>query len=72
MPDKSLRRPAYISMPNAVRAAILFENRLSDIDVCAWAKTYGCEPSEIQAAWEAELTRQSQQPQNVCEIPEGK
>ena len=65
-------RPLVYSMPNAVKAAILSGNSLSDIRLCAWAATYGCEPAAISEAWEQEMTRQSQQPINAFETPEGK
>jgi hypothetical protein len=64
-------RPLVYSMPNAVRAAILSGNSLSDIRLCAWAATYGCEPAAISEAWEQEMTRQSQQPINDFDV-EGK
>ena len=70
MPNQ-LRKPAYHSMPNAVRAAILAENTLSDIRLPAWAATYGCSEESIRQVWEAELSRQSQQPSNTYET-EGK
>ena len=71
MPNQ-LRKPAYHSMPNAVRAAILAENTLSDIRLPAWAATYGCSEESIRQVWEAELTKQSQEPSNSYEQPEGK
>jgi hypothetical protein len=70
MPNQ-LRKPVYHSMPNAVRAAILAENTLSDIRLPAWAATYGCSEESIRQAWEAELSRQSQQPINDFDV-EGK
>jgi hypothetical protein len=64
-------KPLFHSMPNAVRAAILSGNSLSDINLCRWSQTYGCEPAAISEAWEAEMTRQSQQPINDFDV-EGK
>lgn len=64
-------KPAYVSMPNAVRAAILSGNSLSDINVCRWASTYATTPERIKDAWEAELSRVSQQPSNSFDV-EGK
>lgn len=65
-------KPAYVSMPAAVRAAILAENTLADIRLDKWADTYRCGVEDIRQAWDAELSRQSQQPQNSYEQPEGK
>lgn len=64
-------RPAFHSMPAAVAAAIAHGNSLSDINVCRWASTYRCEPTAIQQAWEAEMTRRSQVPSNSYDV-EGK
>jgi hypothetical protein len=64
-------RPLVYSMPNAVRAAILHENTLADIRLPAWAATYGCSVEDIRQAWDAELSRQSQQPSNDYDV-EGK
>lgn len=64
-------KPMFVSMPAAVAAAIAHDNALSDINLCCWAKTYGCEPSAIQEAGEAELTRRSQEPSNAFDV-EGK
>jgi hypothetical protein len=64
-------KPAFVSMPAAVRAAILSGNTLADIKLPAWAATYGCEPAAISEVWEQEMTRQSQQPQNDFDV-EGK
>jgi hypothetical protein len=61
-------RPAFVSMPAAVAAAIAHGNTISEINVCRWAATYRCEPTAIQEAWEAELSRQSQQPSNSYEV----
>jgi hypothetical protein len=64
-------RPAYYSMPNAVRAAILSGNTLADIRLPAWADTYRTSEEAIRGAWEAEMSRQSQQPINSFDV-EGK
>lgn len=64
-------KPAYVSMPNAVRAAILAGNALADINLCKWADTYSTTPERIKDAWEAELSRVSQRPTNDFES-EGK
>lgn len=64
-------KPAFVSMPAAVAAAIRFGNSLSDINLCRWGQTYRCEPEAIKQAWESELTRQSQQPTNSFDV-EGK
>jgi len=75
MAERALRisppKPAYVSMPNAVRAAILSGNTLADITLPRWAATYGCEPEAIRQAWDAELSRVSQQPINDFDV-EGK
>jgi hypothetical protein len=64
-------RPAFISMPAAVKAAIQFGNSLSDINLCRWADTYATTPERIKDAWEAEVTRRSQEPSNSFDV-EGK
>lgn len=57
-------KPAYCSMPAAVKAAIAFGNSLSDINVPRWASTYRTSEEAIRQAWEAEITRRSQEPSN--------
>jgi hypothetical protein len=64
-------RPVCETMPNAVRTAILHENTLADINLSRWADTYRCGVEDIRQAWEAELGRQTQQPQNDFDV-EGK
>lgn len=75
MAERELRiapaKPAYVSMPNAVRAAILAGNTLADIRLPRWADTYRTSEEAIRQAWDAELSRQSQQPQNSYDV-EGK
>jgi hypothetical protein len=65
------RRPAFVSMPAAVACAIHHGNTLSDINLCRWADTYATTPERIKDAWEAELTRRSQEPSNSFDV-EGK
>ncbi len=57
-------KPAYVSMPAAVAAAIAHGNQLTDIRVDRWAATYRCGVEDIRQAWECELTRRSQEPSN--------
>lgn len=75
MANRELRitpaKPAYVSLPAAVRAAILSGNSLSEISVPRWAATYGTSEESVRQAWEAELSRQSQQPSNSFDV-EGK
>lgn len=72
MAERALRisppKPAYVSMPNAVRAAILSGNSLSDIVIPRWASTYCTSEEAIKEAWEAELSRQTQHPINSYEV----
>ena len=76
MAERELRisppKPAYVSMPAAVRAAIAHGNSLADIILPRWAATYCTSEEAIRQAWESELSRQSQQPNNSYETPEGK
>lgn len=65
-------KPAYCSLPAAVRAAIAFGNSLSEISVPRWAKSYDTTEEAVKSAWEAELSRRSQEPTNSFEQPEGK
>lgn len=61
-------KPAFVSMPSAVAAAIRCGNTLSDIRIPKWAETYRTSEESIRQAWEAELSRQSQEPSNsYCE-----
>lgn len=64
-------RPVFETMPNAVRAAIICGNTLADIKLPSWATTYRCGVEDIRLAWEAELTRRSQEPTNQYDT-EGK
>jgi hypothetical protein len=57
-------KPAFVSMPAAVAAAIAHDNTLADIRLDKWAETYRCGVEAIRMAWDAELTRRSQEPQN--------
>lgn len=65
-------RPAFVSMPHAVAAAIAHGNTLGDIMLPRWAATYRTSEEAIRHAWEAELSRRSQEAQNKYEAPEGK
>lgn len=64
-------RPAFVSMPAAVSAAIAHGNTLADIRLPAWAATYRTTEESIRQAWDAELSRRSQQPSNSFDV-EGK
>lgn len=64
-------KPAFVSMPSAVAAAIRQGNSLADIILPRWAATYCTSEEAIRRAWEAELSRQSQKPFNDFES-EGK
>jgi hypothetical protein len=64
-------RPAFVSMPAAVSAAIAHGNTLSDIRLPAWAATYRTSEEAIRQAWEAELSRRSLAPSNSFDC-EGK
>jgi hypothetical protein len=64
-------KPAFVSMPHAVAAAIQHGNTLADIMLPRWAATYCTSEEAIRQAWEAELTRQSQIPSNIYDS-EGK
>lgn len=64
-------RPVFETMPNAVRAAIHHGNTLGDINLIRWADTYRCSVEDIRLAWDAELTRRSQEPDNAFDC-EGK
>ena len=76
MAERELRisppKPAFVSMPAAVAAAISHGNSLSDIRLPKWAETYRTSEEAIRQAWEAELSRTSQEPSNQYETPEGK
>jgi hypothetical protein len=61
-------RPAFVSMPAAVACAIRHGNTLADISLCRWADTYATTPERIKDAWEAEMTRRSQEPSNSYEV----
>lgn len=64
-------RPLCETMPRAVAAAIHSGNSLADIKLDRWAMTYHCETEDIRRAWDAELSRVSQQPSNSFDV-EGK
>lgn len=64
-------KPAFVSMPAAVAAAIAHGNSLSDIRLPRWAETYRTSEEAIRQAWEAEMSRKSQQPDNSFDV-EGK
>jgi hypothetical protein len=64
-------KPAYVSMPAAVAAAIQHGNALADIRLTAWADTYSTTPERIKDAWDAELSRRSLMPTNSYDV-EGK
>ena len=61
-----------MSLRNACKAAIEHGNSLSDIIVPKWAETFHCSEEDVKSAWEAVLTERSRQPQNNCEVYDGK
>jgi hypothetical protein len=63
---------AFTSLPAAVRAAIKHGNALTDIRPAYWALTYRCSTEDVKTAWEDALTELTRQPQNTCEVPDGK
>jgi hypothetical protein len=64
-------RPLCETMPRAVACAISAGNTLSHIRIDRWAETYRCGVEDIRQAWDAELSRRSQQPSNSFDV-EGK
>lgn len=64
-------KPAYCSLPAACRAAIIFGNSLSEINVPRWASTFATSEEAVRQAWDTELSRQSQEPSNAFDV-EGK
>ena len=66
-------RPAFCSLPAAVKAAIAHGNTILDIrrpDL--WAQTYRCDSEAVRAEFERQLSEASLRPSNTFEIPEGK
>jgi hypothetical protein len=61
-------RPAFVSLPAAVAVAIREGNSLSEISVPRWAATYATTEESVKSAWEAELSRRSQEPSNSYEV----
>ena len=66
-------RPAFCSLPAAVKAAILSGNTLADIKrPDLWAATYGCLTEDVKAEFERQLSEASLRPNNSYEEPFGK
>jgi hypothetical protein len=64
-------RPAFISLPSAVKAAIAHGNGLADIRPEAWAATYGCSSEAVRLEWERQQSIASLNPRNSFDV-EGK
>lgn len=66
-------RPAFRSLPAAVRAAIAHRNTLSNINAHRWAETYAPATTEdVKAEFEKQLSEASLRPSNSYEEPFGK
>lgn len=63
---------AFTSLPAAVRAAQKSGTVLAEMNLQRWAVSFHCTEADIMAEWEREQWRQTQQPSNNCEVPEGK
>ena len=61
-----------MSLAGAMRTFIANGCDRSAMSVPAWATTYGVEPDQIRAAWEAAMTEHSRKPQNVYGEGDGK
>lgn len=58
--------------PSLSRAMMAFVNSGADrfqMNVLAWAETYGVSPDAIRSAWDVAKTAHSQLPQNSFEDP---
>lgn len=55
-------RPAFISLPAAVRAAIAHGNTLSDISIPRWCQTYRSSEEQLREIWEREKWEASRKP----------
>jgi hypothetical protein len=60
------------SLPAAVKAAQDAETVLAEMNLPRWADTFHCTVSDIQAEWERQEWKRTQQAQNNCEVPDGK
>ena len=64
-------RPLCETMPRAVATAIAHGKGINEMNLGRWADTYRCGVEDIRAAWDAELSRVSQSPDNPFDC-EGK
>jgi hypothetical protein len=64
-------RPAFISLPAAVKAAIAHGNGLADIRPEAWGRTYNCSSEYVRQEWERQQSSASLIPSNSFDV-EGK
>ena len=65
-------RPAYCSLPAAVKAAIAHGNSIADLNLARWAETYSPATTEdIRNEWERQLSEASLSPNNSYDV-EGK
>jgi hypothetical protein len=65
-------RPAYCSLPAAVKAAIDHGNTLLDIKrPDLWATTYGCLTEDVRHEFERQMSEASMRPSNSFDV-EGK
>ena len=65
-------RPAFCSLPAAVKAAIAHGNTISNINAHRWAETYAPATTEdVKAEFERQLSEASLRPNNSYDV-EGK
>lgn len=60
-------KPAYHSLPNAIRAAIREGNTLANINLLKWCETYDCELEPFRECWERIQSEMSLMPGNAFE-----
>lgn len=63
---------AFTSLPAAVRAAQEAGTILAEMRLSKWAETFHATEETIRAEWERQEWARTQQPQNNCEVPDGK
>jgi hypothetical protein len=67
-----IARPLFDSLQNAVRAAILEGNSISDINPMKWSMTYGnCGVEHVRTVWERIQCQMTMLPNNSFDT-EGK
>jgi hypothetical protein len=52
-------RPIIDCLITAVRCAIRAHTRIDEINFDRWAQSYGCTPDQVEAAFRAEMTKQT-------------